>query len=195
VKQSQATITARRQQVAALWLRGLNPTRIAMHVNASRGTVERDIAAVREDLTRASVATLEGKAARSVASLRLVQAEAWSLFSRLDDKSNSKIGALNTVANTEATIARIEGTLSGDYVTQQTINVIGGAEWQMLRGLVLHALDAHPDARRDVVAALLEAQADAHQKGGDESDDSDQDEQDEPDDEQDTDDDDNDVSG
>src|SRR5258708_29375565 len=98
--QSEATIAARRQQVGAVWLRGLSPSRIAALLKASRRTIERDVAAVREDLTRASVATLEAKAARSVATLRLVQAEAWTLFGRLKDTSNSKIGALNTIANT-----------------------------------------------------------------------------------------------
>ncbi len=159
MKQGQAAITARRQHVAALWLRGVNTQRIAESLNTSKDTIERDIMAVREEVTRVNADTLEAKAARSVASLRLVQSEAWMLFTRLDDKSTSKIGALNTITNTEATIARIEGTLSGDHVTQQTINITGGAEWQHLRSLILHALDTHPDARRDVVAALLTAQA------------------------------------
>jgi len=159
--QSQTVIDARRRQVAGLWLRGVHPARIATMVNASRPTIDRDIRSVRDELTRLHADSLEAKAARSVAHLRLVQEEAWALYGRTRDANSAKTGALNTIANTEVSIARIEGTLSGDYVTQQTINVIGGAEWQMLRGLVLHALDAHPDARRDVVAALLEAQASA----------------------------------
>ncbi len=168
MQQSQAAITARRQQVGLLWLRGMSPTRIATMLKASRRTVERDVAAIRDELTRASVATLEAKAARSVATLRLVQSEAWALFARLHDLSNSKIGALNTIANTEATIARIEGTLSGDQLTQQTtVSVLVLPEYLAARSALVAALAPFPDARRAVVDALAALEGAAEGGGND----------------------------
>ena len=153
-----AAIAARRQQVGALWLRGESTVAIATQLDTPERTIRRDLAAVRAELERASLVSLEAKRARSVSSLRALQAEAWRLYGRLEDTSSNKVGALNSIISAEASIARLEGTATGDHINQ-TVNIIGGAEWQTLRGLILSALASHPEAKADVVRALMAAKA------------------------------------
>jgi hypothetical protein len=166
---ARAGLLARRQQVAVLWLRALPSHQIARQLDVPQRTIERDVQAVRADLDRANLASLESKRARSVAALHQVQAEAWQLYGRLGDTSSSKVGCLNTIANAESTIGRLEGTLTGDHITQQTtVNVLASEDWLRTRGVLLATLARFPEARGAVVEALraLEpAQDQQDQKG------------------------------
>jgi hypothetical protein len=162
---------ARRQQVADLWLRSVPTSQIAAQLKTPEGTIKRDVAAVRADLERANLASLESKRARSVAALRAVQAEAWALFGRLGDTSSNKVGALNTIANAEASIGRLEGTMTGDHITnQQTVNIVGSPEFLRAAAALVTALAPWPDAREAAARALVALEEGGQRHAADDTD-------------------------
>jgi hypothetical protein len=160
-----ADVRARHERVAALWLKGVPTSAIAGALKLPLRTVQRDLKVVQAELEQANRAHLEVKRARSVAVLRQVQREAWSLFAKLDDAATGKIGALNSIISAESQIARLEGTVTGDHInTQQTINLWGAPEWVRVRSALLAALAPYVEAR----VAVADAMAALEQEGGEE---------------------------
>jgi hypothetical protein len=72
-------------------------------------------------------------------------------------RATQSLGALRELRATAELLGRATGELRDSPST--VINVIGSAEWQQIRGALLVALEAHPDARAAVSGSLLALEA------------------------------------
>src|SRR5258707_5907974 len=109
-----AAMTARRKQVAGLWLRGASAEQIAEALKCSEATVRRDLRSIEEELAAITRASFEAERNRSLAVYRLVQQRAWGLFAHAEEHAGHKLGELNAVLQAEDRIARISGVLGAD---------------------------------------------------------------------------------
>lgn len=69
-----------------------------------------------------------------------------------DNDRRSLLGAIREARATLELVARLEGQIAERNAP--TVNVLVAPDWQRLRGVILQALQAHPEARLAVAAAL-----------------------------------------
>jgi hypothetical protein len=160
---SSGEVTTRRQKVGELWLRGVSTLSIATSLKMPERTVRQDIKAVRTQLDKDRVDEFEERRTRSIAVLRKVQQEAWTLYLRLQDGSTNRVGTLNVIHACEESIAKLEGTLGPNVLQQNTtVNVLMSSEWQGAIAALLDALRPYPEARIAASDALMQLEQGGH---------------------------------
>lgn len=140
----------RRDLVERYKAMGYANRKIASILGVTEGQIRRDWIAIQTTYLAERLPTLHERIQLSVATRRLVQQEAWSVIldPRLDAKSQSRIGAMQTVLVAQDTIDRLEGTINPESLhaaavaefvdtVLEVVSAVGGPEMhaEVLAGL------------------------------------------------------------
>jgi hypothetical protein len=116
-----AALEKRRKGVRELWLRSQTISNIARTLKCSQRTVRRDLLLIRHQLQMERLPTLADDLNRAVGVHRVIQEEAWVLFSKLDDHAHNKVACLETIVKSELAISKLQGTEAPDAVNSRVL--------------------------------------------------------------------------
>jgi hypothetical protein len=118
-------VAARRDEIAARWLKGQSVASIAHELHIPLGTCKHHLALIRRAMVAGQPSVLRLARSRSMAVAELVSAQAWQRLDTLttQDKpdEHSIIGYLGVVLKAEAHAARLAGLTQPDSQVQDKI--------------------------------------------------------------------------
>jgi hypothetical protein len=101
---------------------------------------------------RAAEAGEIARADALLADVRDLHGRTLAILDRAEDEADARV-ALGAIREARACVELL-GRLAGELTNTTTVNVTLNAQWTEIRSLVVESLDAFPDARLAVAAAL-----------------------------------------
>lgn len=159
VEQCKVCAHAERPEIEAAIAGGMSNAEAGKRWGMSKDSVRRHKDAHLSPALRAVVAGRESAGAvKALDRLEALYAQASSVLdaANAEGKASLSLAAIRELRGLVELLARLTGELD-ERPTVQVLNVTASPEWDALRGVVLGALRAYPEAGRAVALALTEA--------------------------------------